>query len=77
MNNKDATLVFIFLLVSILLIFQAPIIIIWAMNNLFFMNIPVNWKTWLSVYILWTALSLAARKENEQQIKYHFFGGKR
>ena len=54
-----------FLLLLITYIFVIPIIIIWALNNLFPLDIKYTWETWISVYILLTMINLINKEPSE------------
>jgi hypothetical protein len=56
------TLFFLMLIISY--IFIIPIIIIWALNNLFPLDIKYTWETWLSVYILLTIINVIHKEEH-------------
>lgn len=68
------TLVTLSLIILILLLFfWVPLIIIWSLNNLFMLNIPFTWKTWLSVYILWGLIASSMNKENSNNLTKDFW----
>jgi hypothetical protein len=53
-----------FLMLIIFYIFIIPVIIIWALNNLFPLDIKYTWETWLSVYILLTIINVIYKEEH-------------
>lgn len=57
-GNKEAFVSLVFIIIYAILAFYFPILFIWSLNNLFNLEIPYNWKTWLSTYIFLTILNL-------------------
>lgn len=57
-NNKEAFVSLVLVIICVSIVFYFPLLIIWSLNNLFNLEIPYNWKTWLSTYVLLTILNL-------------------
>jgi hypothetical protein len=64
MNNKQTLVTLSLLMFTVILFFWIPLVIIWSLNNLFMLDIPFTWKTWLSVYILWALIASSINREN-------------
>ena len=69
MNNKEILVTLGLVLLSFFLIFYTPLLVIWALNNLFHLDTPYNWKTWISVFILSTLAKTIVSKNEETKIK--------
>ena len=39
-------------IVAVAVVLLSPLAVVWALNNLFGLNIAYTWQTWLSVLIL-------------------------
>lgn len=55
---KDLTLGLLVILVAILAMILWPAGVIWSLNTLFDLHIPMNFRTWLATVILVTLLRL-------------------
>lgn len=70
MNNKEALVYFFLVLLGATIIFAAPLVIIWSINNIFSTETPYTWKTWISVYILLTVVNSSLRNvESNNKLK--------
>jgi hypothetical protein len=72
MKNKEVFITFTLFLICATLLFYMPLLIIWALNNLFNLDAPYNWKTWVSVYILFALVNSMISK-NESCVKVKDF----
>lgn len=73
MDNKDAIVTFIFVLFCVVVVFYVPLVGIWSINNLFNLDIPYNWKTWASFYILYVYAGALTAKNKDVEPKINKF----
>lgn len=69
MNSKEALVYLFFVLLGATVIFFAPLLVIWSINNIFNTETPYNWKTWISVYILLTIINSSLRNGESNKVK--------
>lgn len=73
MKEKEVLVTFFMVILLTFVIFLFPMIIIWAMNNLFKLEILYNWKNWVSVYILLVVLSAACKDQKITTKEKNFY----
>lgn len=67
-SNKEAFVSLVLVIICVSIVFYFPLLFIWSLNNLFNLEIPYNWKTWLSTYILLTILNLGKAGQKETKL---------
>lgn len=67
--KKEVFITFFLVLLGVASIFYSPLIIIWSINNLFNLETPYNWKTWVSVVVLLTTANLIVRDNENKKNK--------
>ena len=67
MNNKEALVTFVMVMISASFIFLFPLIFIWSINNLFNLDVGYTWKTWISTYILLVVFGAIIKDQKKQE----------
>lgn len=67
MNNKEALVTFLLVMISASFIFLFPLIFIWSINNLFNLDVGYTWKTWVSTYILLVVFGAIIKDQKKQE----------
>ena len=67
MNNKEALVTFVMVMISASFIFLFPLIFIWSINNLFNLDVGYTWKTWISTYILLVVFGTIVKDQKKQE----------
>ena len=67
MNNKEALVTFVMVMISASFIFLFPLIFIWSINNLFNLDVGYTWKTWISTYILLVIFGAIIKDQKKQE----------